>query len=71
MNIGDLHLLEDSAWRVLFSAVVAVVLALVVHRVGAAVIWRLTRNLPISSAVARRSWRPTRFALPLVALQTV
>jgi small-conductance mechanosensitive channel len=51
--------------------VVAVVLALVVHRVGAAVIWRVTRKLPISSAVARRSWRPTRFALPLIALQAV
>lgn len=71
MNVGDLHLLEDTAWRVLFSAVVAVVLALVVHRVGAAVIWRITRNLPISSAVARRSWRPTRFVLPLIALQGV
>ena len=71
MNFADLHLLEDSAWRVLISAVVAVVLALVVHRVGAAVIWRLTRNLPISSAVARRSWRPSRFALPLIALQAV
>jgi len=71
MNVGDLHLMEDATWRVLFSAVVAVVLALVVHRVGAAVIRRVTRNLPISSAVARRSWRPSRFALPLIALQAV
>jgi small-conductance mechanosensitive channel len=71
MNLSELNILEDSSWRVLFSAVVAVVLALVVHRVGAAVIWRLTRNLPISSAVARRSWRPTRFVLPLMALQAV
>ncbi|CAN7515820.1 mechanosensitive ion channel family protein [Polaromonas sp. LjRoot131] len=71
MNFGELRLLEDAAWRVLFSAVVAVVLALVVHRVGAAVIWRITRKLPISSAVARRSWRPTRFVLPLIALQAV
>jgi hypothetical protein len=71
MNFSELHLLEDSSWRVLISAAVAVVLALVVHRVGAAVIRRITRNLPISSAVARRSWRPTRFALPLIALQAV
>jgi hypothetical protein len=71
MNFGELHLLEDSSWRVLLSAVVAVVLALVVHRVGAVVIWRITRNLPISSAVARRSWRPSRFVLPLIALQAV
>ena len=71
MNLNELHLLEDSSWRVLISAALAVVLALVVHRVGAAVIWRITRNLPISSAVARRSWRPTRFLLPLIALQAV
>jgi small-conductance mechanosensitive channel len=71
MNLSALNILEDSSWRVLLSAVVAVVLALIVHRVGAAVIWRITRNLPISSAVARRSWRPTRFALPLFALQAV
>jgi small-conductance mechanosensitive channel len=71
MNFSDLHILEDSSWRVLISAAVAVALALVVHRVGAAVIRRVTRNLPISSAVARRSWRPSRFALPLIALQAV
>ncbi|MCZ8286163.1 MAG: mechanosensitive ion channel [Bacteroidia bacterium] len=71
MNLNELHLLEDSSWRVLISAALAVVLALVVHRFGAAGIWRITRNLPISSAVARRSWRPTRFVLPLIALQAV
>lgn len=71
MNFSELHILEDSSWRVLLSAAIAVVLALIVHRAGAAVIWRLTRNLPISSAVARRSWRPSRFVLPLLALQAV
>ncbi len=71
MNLGELHIFEDATWRVLISAVVAVVLALVVHRVGAAVVRRVTRHLPISSAVARRIWRPARFALPLVALQAV
>ncbi len=63
--------LEDSSWRIPVMAVLAVVLALVVHRAGAAVVWRVTRNLPISSAVARRIWRPARFVLPLIALQAV
>lgn len=71
MNFGELHLLEDSSRRVLLSAVVAVVLALVVHRVGAVVIWRLTRGLPVANAVARRCWRPSRVVLPLIALQAV
>jgi hypothetical protein len=71
MNLGELHLLEDSSWRVLLSAVVAVVLALVVHRVGAVVIWRITRGLPVANAVARRCWRPSRVVLPLIALQAV
>ena len=66
-----LGLLETSYWRVLLTALVVVVLALIVHRVGAAIIWRLTRNLPVSSAVARRCWRPSRFVLPVFALQAV
>ena len=45
-----LGLLETSYWRVLLTALV-VVLALIVHRAGAALIWRLTRNLPVSSVV--------------------
>jgi small-conductance mechanosensitive channel len=66
-----LGLLETSYWRVLLTALIVIVLALIVHRVGAAVIWRLTRNLPVSSAVARRCWRPSRLVLPLFALQAV
>ena len=66
-----LGLLETSYWRVLLTALVVVVLALIVHRAGAALIWRLTRSLPVSSAVARRCWRPSRFVLPLFALQAV
>lgn len=61
----------DASWRVLFAALVAVALALVVHRVGAAVIFRIARSSPIASAVARRSWRPARVLLPLLALQSV
>ena len=66
-----LGLFEDSSWRVLWVAVVALVLALLVHRAGASIIWRMTRHLPIASAVARRSLRPSSFVLPLLALQVV
>ena len=66
-----LGLLETSYWRVLLTALVVVVLALIVHRAGAALIWRLTRNLPVSSAVARRCWRPSRLVLPVFTLQAV
>ena len=66
-----LGLLETSYWRVLLTALIVIVLALIVHRLGAALIWRLTRNLPVSSAVARRCWRPSRLVLPVFALQAV
>ena len=46
-----LGLLETSYWRVLLTALIVIVLALIVHRLGAALIWRLTRNLPVSSVV--------------------
>jgi hypothetical protein len=66
-----LGLLETSYWRVLLTALIVIFLALIVHRVGAAIIWRLTRNLPVSSAVTRRCWRPSRLVLPVFALQAV
>jgi len=66
-----LGLLETSYWRVLLTALVVVVLALIMHRVGAAIIWRLTRKLPVSGAVARLCWRPSRLVLPVIALQAV
>lgn len=64
-------LMNDTTGRVLAMALLAVVLALIVHRVGAALVWRLTRNLPISSVVAERIWRPARLVLPVLALQGI
>ena len=64
-------LMNDTSGRVLLMALLAVALALIVHRVGGALIWRLTRNLPISSVVAERIWRPARLALPVLALQGI
>ena len=61
----------DASWGVLLVALLAVVMALVVHRIGGAVIWRITRGHVVASAVARRCWRPARAGLPLVALQLV
>lgn len=63
--------MNDTTGRVLAMALLAVVLALIVHRVGAALVWRLTRNLPISSVVAERIWRPARLVLPVLALQGI
>lgn len=71
MTANEFGIFENTAWGVLLSALVAVVIALLIHRAGTAVVHRLTRHLPIASAVARRSWRPTRFVLPLIALQGV
>jgi len=69
---GDIFdFFSDASWRVLFAALLAVALALLVHRVGAAVIFRISRSSPIASAVARRCWRPARVLLPLLALQSV
>ena len=71
MTANEIDLFENTAWGILVTALIAVVVALLIHRAGTAVVQRLTRNLPIASAVARRSWRPTRFVLPLIALQAV
>ncbi|MES2977217.1 MAG: mechanosensitive ion channel domain-containing protein [Pseudomonadota bacterium] len=64
-------LLPDAAWAVLLAALVAVILAVLVHRAGSALIGRMVRNSPVASAVAQRAWRPSRMALPLIALQAV
>ena len=61
----------DASWGVLVVALLAVVAALVVHRMGGVVIRRITRGHIVASAVARRCWRPARVVLPLIALQTV
>ena len=72
MNVPQLlTLLEDSTWRVLLAAGLAVLLALVVHHLGGLLLLRVTRTMPIANAVARRCWRPAGFVLALVALLVV
>ena len=62
---------DDSSLRMLLAAGVAVLLALLAHGVGAALVRRVTRSLPLASSIARACHAPTRFVLPLIALQAV
>ena len=73
MNFPDLHVLlsDDTFVQVLLMALLAVVLALLLHRAGGIVIRRVTRQLPITSSVAKFCMRPSQFVLPLVAMQLV
>lgn len=73
-SLGVSHLIawaDDSALRMLLAAGVAVVLALLLHMLGAALLRRVTRGLPLGSAIVRECTAPTGFVLPLVALQAV
>ena len=62
---------DDSALRILLAAGLAILLALVVHAMGAALLRRVTRAMPLASAVVRSCRAPTSVVLPLVALQAV
>jgi len=53
------------------AALIAVPLALLVHRIGGMVLRRLTRHAPVLHAMLVKIQIPARFALPLVALQMV
>lgn len=60
------------AWtQTLIAAVVAVVIALVIFRVGRAVLMRVTRPLPVVHMVVQAARAPASAVLPLLALQTV
>lgn len=62
---------NDSSLRLVLVALLAVLLALLVHGVGAALVLRLTRTMPVAFAVAGQCKAPTRVLLPLIALQAV
>ncbi len=62
---------DDSSLHVLMAAVAAVLLGLLVYRVSATVVLRLTRSLPVSNMTARHCRAPARLLLPLIALQAV
>lgn len=62
---------DNSSLRILLVAGLAVVLALLVHRVGSALVIRLTRSMPVAAMVVSHSKAPARLLLPLIALQAV
>ena len=64
--------LQFSPWlRPLIAALSAIVLGLVVHRVGRAIVLRLVRFSVVLANIARRIDRPAMLALPLLGLQFV
>lgn len=75
MNFPELLALiswaDASSLRILLVAVLAVVLALLVHRVGSVVVLRLTRSMPVAAMAAQQANAPARLLLPMIALQAV
>ncbi|CAG9187097.1 mechanosensitive ion channel family protein [Cupriavidus pinatubonensis] len=69
MNIGIL--LAHPWFGTWAAAVAAVVIALIVHRLGGLVLMRLTRPAPVLHAIVRKARAPSSVVLPLLALQTV
>ena len=62
---------DDSSLRILLAAVASVLLGLLVHRMSAAVVLRLTRSMPVANRAAQQCQAPARLLLPLIALQAV
>ncbi len=63
---------ELEAWtRPLLAALAAVLVALLAHRIGRAVVMRVARISVVLTALAERIDRPSSFVLPLLALQLV
>lgn len=66
------ELLTEYPWLgVLVPATIAVIVALVVHRVGGLLLLRASRPAPVVQAILRAVRQPARWALPLLALQAV
>lgn len=66
------ELLSISPWfGVLLPAIVAIVLALVVHRIGGALLRRASRLSVVLQHVVEALNRPAQLVLPLIALQIV
>ncbi len=65
-----IDLLTGPAWGVLLGALVATLVALIVHRTGNAVLRRIARG-PVARGVVASCARPARMVLPLIALQSV
>ncbi|MDK3022342.1 mechanosensitive ion channel [Cupriavidus taiwanensis] len=67
-----LDILLDHPWFGTWTAaLVAVIVALIVHRLGGLLLLRMTRATPVLHAIVVKSRAPAKAVLPLLALQTV
>ena len=62
---------DDSSLRILLAAGVCVLLALLVYRVSATVVLRVTRSMPVAYRTAQHCRAPALLLMPLIALQAV
>ena len=53
------------------AAVIAVLVALLAHRVGGVLLLRITRSAPVLNTIVRKARAPSKAVLPLLALQAV
>ena len=68
----NLDLLLDHPWFGTWTAaLVAVIVALIAHRLGGLVLLRITRATPVLHAIVIKARAPAKAVLPLLALQTV
>ena len=74
-NLPELRALiswaDDSSLRLLLAAGLSVLLALLVYRVSASVVLRLTRSMPVAYRTAQHCQTPALLLFPLIALQAV
>jgi small-conductance mechanosensitive channel len=61
--------LGDRWLDVLVASVVVVMVALIVHKVGAAVLRRLSRGMPLASSILTATLHPLRLVLPVLLLE--
>jgi small-conductance mechanosensitive channel len=67
-----MQLIDLTGWgRPLLAALIALLAAIVVHRIGRAIVLRVVRFSVVLDSVVRAIDRPASFALPLAALQVV
>ncbi|QEZ46887.1 mechanosensitive ion channel family protein [Cupriavidus oxalaticus] len=68
----NLELILDHPWFGTWAAaLVAVIVALIAHRLGGMLLLRITRATPVLHAIVIKSRAPAKAVLPLLALQTV
>ncbi|WP_454742991.1 mechanosensitive ion channel family protein [Cupriavidus necator] len=69
MNIADL--LDHPWFGTWTAAVIAVIAALIAHRLGGLLLLRITRHAPVLHAIVIKARAPSKAVLPLLALQAV